>query len=201
LQRHLCFSSCHIKFCVWDCPIAVAPSLPLCLKSSRIERNLSTFFYYVDDIAVVSSTFQQHIDHLGLVFSTIKENSLMLNPSKTSLANREIEFLGHTVNKHGIKISDSKMSAIRNIQAPTNRRSLQRLLGLLQYFRKYVGNFSRRTCHMRQLLRQDVNFAWDEACEAELQDIKLALESGQILAPFKNDQKIYHRLCGSAALL
>jgi len=50
---------------------------------------------------------------------------------------------------------------------------------------------------MRQLLRQDINFKWDEACEAELQDIKSALESGQIIAPFKNDSKIYIYIDGS----
>jgi len=50
---------------------------------------------------------------------------------------------------------------------------------------------------MRQLLRQDANFKWNELCEAELHDIKSAIECGQILAPFKNDRKIYIYIDGS----
>ena len=166
-------------------------------KVFQDRQKFKYLFAYVDDISIASGTFKEHLQHLNTIFSTIRQNSLRLNPTKTTLAQPEIEFLGHTVNKDGIKISDTKMTAIKNIKPPTTKRSLQRLFGLLQYFRKYVGNFSQRTCSMRQLLRQDTTFKWNEACDAELSDIKSALESGQILAPFKNDRRIYIYIDGS----
>ena len=166
-------------------------------KVFQDRQKFKYLFAYVDDISIASGTFSEHLEHLDTVFSTIRQNSLMLNPTKTILAQPEIEFLGHTVNQDGIKISENKMTAIRNIKSPITKRSLQRLFGLLQYFRKYVGNFSRRTCNMRQLLRQDTTFKSNEACEAELLDIKSALQSGQILAPFKNDRRIYIYIDGS----
>ena len=120
----------------------------------------------------------------------LRTNSLMVNPSKTCASFDEIEFLEHTVNSKGVRISDSKTQAIRKITTPSTRRSLQRLLGLLQYFRKHVSNYS-LTYNTRQLLKQDSKFQWTEQCENELQDLKNALINAPILAPFQADRKVY----------
>jgi len=120
----------------------------------------------------------------------------MVNPSKTCASFDEIEFLEHTVNSKGVRISDSKTQAIRKITTPSTRRSLQRLLGLLQYFRKHVSNYS-LTYNTRQLLKQDSKFQWTEQCENELQDLKNALINAPILAPFQADRKVYIYTNGS----
>jgi len=83
--------------------------------------------------------------------------------------------------------------------APTNRKTLQRLLGLMQYFRRHVANYSVRTYHMRQLLKQDTKFTWTQDCQNELEDIKHALTNAPILAPFRNDRKVYLYTDGSVA--
>jgi len=74
-------------------------------KVFQDRHKFKYLFSYVDDLSIGSGTFQEHLEHLDTVFSTIREKNLMLNPTKTTLAQPEIEFLGHTVNKDGIKIS------------------------------------------------------------------------------------------------
>ena len=69
----------------------------------------------------------------------------------------------------------------------------------MQYFRRHVANYSVRTYHMKQLLKQDTKFTWTQDCQNELEDIKQALTNAPILAPFRNDRKVYLYTDGSVA--
>ena len=98
------------------------------------KQKFSYCWYYVDDLICCSKTFEDHLEHLRNVFATIKTNNLSINPTKTMLAFREVEFLGHQVTSEGIKISPTKIKVIQNIVPPKNRKSLQRVLGLFAVF-------------------------------------------------------------------
>jgi len=115
-------------------------------------------WYYVDDLAVSSRTFAEHVAHLTAVFNTFKQNMLTIKPTKTRIGYDELEFLGHTVSANGVRISDLKTKAIQKMPAPHSRKSLKRCLGLLNYFRRHIANYSARTYHMRQLLRLNTKF-------------------------------------------
>ena len=108
-------------------------------------------FRYVDDLLVTSSSFSEHTEHLQMLFETLRLNNLVINPTKTSVAYPELEFLGYNISKNGIKIASSKIKAIEAIQPPKNKKSLQRLMGFLQYFRKHLPNFNRRTLNRCQI--------------------------------------------------
>jgi len=84
-------------------------------KVFQDRQKFKYLFSYVDDLSITSGTFQEHLEHLDSVFCSIRQNNLILNPTKTTLAQPEVEFLGHTVNENGTKISESKMNAIRII--------------------------------------------------------------------------------------
>ena len=92
--------------------ISAAAFLGVMSKVFKDREKFNFLFYYVDDIAVASSTIKEHLEHLELVFSTIRKNNLMINPTKTCIAYPELEFLGYSVNADGVKISPSKIKAI-----------------------------------------------------------------------------------------
>ena len=122
-------------------------------------------WYYVDDICISSGNFAEHLTHLNAVFNTLRENMLTINPTKARVGYDDLEFLGHTISANGVRISDSKTKAIQKMVAPKTRKSLQRVLGLLNYFRRHIANYSARTFHMRQLLRLDTKFDWSDQCQ------------------------------------
>ena len=80
---------------------------------------------------------------------------MRLNSTKTSIGFKEMEFLCFTVSDKGISISPSKMEAIKRIASPINRKSLQKLIGLAEYFRRYIPNFSTKMANMRELLKKN----------------------------------------------
>jgi len=81
------------------------------------------------------------------------------------LAFRKVEFLGLSGHQN-IAQKGQGHSEHRTAERQT---SLQRILGLRQYFRKYVPNYSKRTAAMRQLLRSDTKFVWSEQCNTGLE--------------------------------
>ena len=52
---------------------------------------------YLDDIIVIGTSFEDHLNNLALVFDRLRSANLKLKPSKCSLACKEVAFLGHTV--------------------------------------------------------------------------------------------------------
>jgi len=137
------------------------------LMSNRIFHNKQYWHFlhlYVDDILITSRTFEEHLIHLTQTLKTLRLNNLTINPTKAYLGQSTITYLGHELTSEGITISDDNVKSIKNIAIQKNKRSLQRLLGLLNYFRKYIKNYSLRTTCMRELLKKEAIFKWTEEC-------------------------------------
>ncbi|CAG8487044.1 26338_t:CDS:2 [Dentiscutata erythropus] len=63
---------------------------------------------YLDDIIIYSKTFQDHLNHLKNVLTTLAVAVLKLNPDKYELFKNNIEFLGHEVGKARITPDENK---------------------------------------------------------------------------------------------
>ena len=116
---------------------------------------------------------------------------------KTELAYSRIEYLGFVLSADGIQMSEKRIEAIGKITAPKNVKGLQRILGLFNFWRKFMPSYSRNSFHMRQLLRKDVKFQWTKECDRELQYLKEALTKPLILRPIDPRLPIYLQVDGS----
>ena len=59
---------------------------------------------YLDDILVFSKTFDEHLDRLATVFDRLDRYSLKFKPSKCSLFQRKVSFLGHVISGQGLSL-------------------------------------------------------------------------------------------------
>jgi hypothetical protein len=55
----------------------------------------------MDDLAVYSTSFSEHLDHLREVFARSEKAGFTLNRDKLHLAQREISFLEHSLSAEG----------------------------------------------------------------------------------------------------
>ena len=69
---------------------------------------------YMDDIIVFSSDESQHIGRLARMLSRLQQSGLKIKPSKTYLFQREVQYLGHVGNEHGIHTDPKKIEAFSN---------------------------------------------------------------------------------------
>ncbi|CAH0725412.1 unnamed protein product, partial [Brenthis ino] len=55
----------------------------------------------------------------------------------------EIEFLGHVLNKDGLKPNQNKVEAIQRFPIPKTLKEIRGFLGLIGYYRKFIPNLSK----------------------------------------------------------
>ena len=68
---------------------------------------------YIDDLLIISnSTYEDHLDKLGKVLQRLQDKGLRINAPKSNFATDEIEYLGYTLTRDGIKPRKEKVSAI-----------------------------------------------------------------------------------------
>ena len=137
---------------------------------------------YLDDIVVFSKDFESHIKHLEEVFRRIAEYGLQFKASKCFLFKQEISYLGHLVDVKGVRPDPKKIRAINEMPAPNDKTQLQSFLGLVNYYRKHVRNFSRLASPMFELLHEGVEFTWKESQMNSFNLLKKALTSTPLLA-------------------
>ena len=160
--------------------------LPFGLKNapadfSRIMQNvlgdLKFVEVYLDDITVHSTDFQSHLKHLSIVFDRIRVADLRLNPSKCTWYATEIKILGHLVSNNRISMDPAKIDSVRDRLAPKNVKQLQQFLGLANYYRRFVKDFSKLAAPMFLLLKKEANFVWSKECNESFNALKEALIS------------------------
>ncbi|BHF59629.1 hypothetical protein SprV_0100259000 [Sparganum proliferum] len=65
---------------------------------------------------------------------------VVINPSKCVLGVPSLEFLGHQVDSEGLRPLPSKVEAVRNFPPPTSKSRLQRSLGMVNFYRRFLPN-------------------------------------------------------------
>ena len=99
---------------------------------------LNFCFVYLDDILVASKSYEEHLDHLKIIFQKLSENSLIINSEKCVFAKTEIKFLGHMVSEHGILPDQERVLVIKEFERPSTVKQLKRFLGMINFYRRFI---------------------------------------------------------------
>ena len=92
---------------------------------------------YLNDILVFSKTQEKHLEYLRKVFNVLRENKLYGKLFKCHFAKSELEYLGHVVDKDGIKID-----TVTRWARPNDVSQLRLFLGLSYYFHRFIQCYS-----------------------------------------------------------
>ena len=141
-----------------------------------------TLLIYLDDVIICSPDFDTHIQRLDEVFSRLSEAGLKLKPSKCSLFQSEVLFLGHIVTPDGVKANPEKIKSVAEWSTPRNTNEIRSFLGLCSYYRRFIKDFSSIARPLNHLLESGVKFKWDENCELAFCTLKERLTSDNVMA-------------------
>jgi len=151
-------------------------------------RNL---LVYLDDIIIFSNSFDQHVKDLQEAFERLRSSQLKLKPSKCFLFQKELTYLGHLVSREGIRPDPGKVKALLSMPQPKTKSEVRSFLGMCNYYRKFIADFSKVSHCLNDLTRDTVHFHWNKEHREAFKTLTSHLSSAPILAhpdfniPFK----------------
>jgi hypothetical protein len=114
----------------------------------REIENLSGVRTVADDIIIysegdtVEAPTVDHDQKLKAFFYQCRKRNIKINKDKFMLREKEMPYIGHLLTAEGVKPDLEKITAITNVEKPTDVKGVQRLLGMANYLTKFLENLS-----------------------------------------------------------
>jgi len=120
------------------------------------------------------------------VLRRLEAAGLKCHPKKCRWMQPSVEYLGHNIGQGGISPVEAKVSCIDAMPAPTNVSELRSFLGMANYYRRHILDFSKTARPLNQLLKKEAGWEWGAAQREGWEGLKAALKSAPVLqAPVK----------------
>ena len=146
---------------------------------------------FLDDITVCSKSFNEHINHLKLAFETLTKEKLVLIASKCELAVPRVVVLGHTVSDTSLSPTTDAIQATLDLQEPRTLKEVNKFLGGIAYYRKFVPNFSKVAAPLHKISNLTKNrrhlFKWTVKHSNAFRALKHLLTTAPLLLHFPVD--------------
>jgi len=147
---------------------------------------------YIDDILIATKgSINKHRKQVGKVFDLLLENNMCLEIDMCVFDATEVSYLGFIVNGKELKMDPAKAQDIVNWPRPTNQKEVQQILGLWNFYRRFISNYAQIVAPISDLLKGDgKNFVFGEAQEAAFLKITILFTSGAtpIMRHFDQDR-------------
>lgn len=165
----------------------------LCNAPASFQRLMNALFaalkgihlqVFIDDLCLATTSWGDHLILLEKVFEILINAKLKLKANKCMFGCEEVKFLGHVLEKNGIRADPDKVRAITKLPTPKDTDEVRRVHGLLNYYRKLIPNFAMFTEPLTRLFKKGKAFEWGPEQANAFANIKKALTSDPVLAPF-----------------
>ncbi|GFX45974.1 retrovirus-related Pol polyprotein from transposon 297 [Trichonephila clavipes] len=147
---------------------------------ANLLRNCEDFAVpYLDDIAIFSLAWDDHLKHLKDVFDRLRSAKLHIKPSKCQFAEAYVKYLGHLVGQGLRTPGELKVQVIKEFPIPTNKTQVRAFLGLSGYYRRYIPEFSVIAAPLTELLmgrNRKSTVDWNSSCQNAFEELKTRLK-------------------------
>nr|GEX20881.1 putative reverse transcriptase domain-containing protein [Tanacetum cinerariifolium] len=187
----------HFEFTVMPFRLTNTPAVFMNLINRVCKPYLDKFLIvFIDDILIYSRLEEEHEAHLNTILDLLNEEKLYVKFSKCEFWLKEVQFLGHVVNREGIHVDPSKVESVKNWKTPESPIEIRSFLGLAGYYRRFIENFSKIAKPLTQLTQKNNAYVWGNKQEESFRILKEKLCNAPVLALLDgpNDFVVY---CGA----
>nr|GFC28915.1 putative reverse transcriptase domain-containing protein [Tanacetum cinerariifolium] len=160
----------HYKFQVMPFGLTNAPAVFMDLMNRVCKPNLDKFvIVFIDDILIYSKDEKEHEEHLKAILELLKKEELYAKFSKCEFWIPKVQFLGHVIDNQGIHVDPAKIESVKDWASPKSPTKIHQFLGLVEYYQRFIEEFSKIAKPMTKLTQKKVKFEWGDKQEAALQ--------------------------------
>ncbi|GJZ61820.1 putative reverse transcriptase domain-containing protein [Tanacetum coccineum] len=161
---------------------------PYRLASSEmleLPNQLKTFkkgFIRPSQLTKGAPSEEEHEVHLKTILDLLKKEKLYAKFSKCEFWLKEVQFLGHVVNRDGIHVDPSKVESVKNWKIPESSTEIRSFLGLAGYYRRFIENFSKIAKPLTLLTQKNKTYVWGNEQDEAFRILKEKLCNAPVLA-------------------
>ena len=182
-QPYTTFISPFGRYCFRKLPFGISSAPELFQRRiSQVLEGLAGVLCHMDDVLIFGATQEEHDQHLTATLQRLETAGVTLNPSKCEFSVDHIKFLGHIINKSGVRADPDKVSAIVEMGAPANVPALRRFLGMVNHLGKFSPRLGEITQPLRELLTSKRSWTWGPDQQSAFSEIKSELSKPTLLS-------------------
>src|SRR5258708_4497646 len=151
----------------------------------------------MDDILVYSHTLSNHQQIVHQVLTTLCKQRLFLKPEKCKFEQKEVEYFGLVILKDHVAMDLTKVHGVTEWPTPMKVKEVQSFLGFVNFYQKFIHNFSNVACPLYVLTCKTQWWVWGSPEQKAFDALKKAVTSAPVLT-FPSQSSCFHLKCNTS---
>ena len=127
-----------------------------------VMHSIENVLVYIDDLLLHSHDHESHLQTFEKVLERMVQHGIKLNLEKCVFGSKEVGYLGFRLTETGIKPGIDKLKAVAKAPAPTSVKEVRQFLGLCNFFRNHVRNFSQISAPLTEMTKKECHWKGGE---------------------------------------
>jgi len=146
------------------------------LINNMIWEYLNDFMItYLNDILIYFNTLEKHWEHVQKMLKKLKEQQLYVKKLKSRFETQKVDFLKYVIQSDQIEKNSKKTKVIQDWSQPKKIKKVQTFLRLMNYYWKFILNYSQIAKPLTQLTQKNKSYHWEEEQNKAFLKLKTAL--------------------------
>ena len=138
-----------------------------------------------DDMIIIGKNNAEHLQDLERVLQRLQQYGLRVNINKCHFMKERVTYCGHEIDKSGLWKMKDRVDTALNAPVPPNVAQLRSLLGLVNYYTRYLPNLATVIKPLNELLEKNRKWAWSDACQLAFENIKMLITLETVLTHYE----------------
>ncbi len=172
----------HFEFKVLPFGLTNAPATFQALMLDVLRDFLDqSVVVFLDDILIYSKNEEEHEKIVKKVLEELRKHKLFATLKKCEFFKEEVQFIGHKISKNGVAVEEAKIKVINEWPTLKNVDEVRRFLGLANYYRKFIKDFSAIAQPLTDKLSPKNQWSWGEKEDKAFKELKEKLSRTPVL--------------------
>jgi len=142
----------HYKYIIMSFELKNALTIFQQLINDTLQKYLNNFIItYLNDILIYSEDLETHCRHICKILKKLKERALYVKQLKNRFKTQKVKFLDYVIWSKWIEKNSEKTVTVKNWLTLTRLKKVQIFLELVNYYWKFVSNYSQIVKSLTQL--------------------------------------------------
>src|SRR6266478_281087 len=135
----------------------------------------------MDDILIFTPTLEEHCRVTREILETLRSHQLFLKLEKCKFECKSVEYLGLIISQDHVAMDPVKICGVIEWPQPTKVKEVQSFLGFVNFYRRFVKNFSDIVRPLHALTRKSKRWSWGKDEQDAFEALKHAVTSAPVL--------------------